>query len=413
MMKEAADATGLEIDDSGSGSGRGENDSNDGNMGASRSVYAMSLYPGALRTARQQSPLSSGENGQDGATIDSARTLYAEDFDFVIENGRQYCGDYFMPIDQEEQIRQYTIHETYLRLFNKQLTTVPLDNPRYILDIGTGIGEWAIGMAEKYPRAEVFGTDIAPIQPQQQVPFNVEFHIEDAEDEWIRPADTFDLVHFRNLEGAFSDWSFVYNQAFACIKPGGWIEILDWEDWFADRNYLSFFPEGSAPHALVRAVLRAAEAAGKPRGASHLNPDLLRQAGFVEIRETVYDMGVGARDDANYGQFWLFSIVTGFEAQCLRLLTKHLCWDADDVRRLCREVALETKMVADDPHRTEPFVVKLRVVVGRKPLLGEEPEQVVGLQKTGYGGINGGDARDLSGDESTIGPRTIHSEETA
>ncbi len=340
---------------------------------------------------------------------DSARTLYAEDFDFVVEHGRQYCGDYFLPIDQTEQTRQYVIHQVYLKLFNLELTTTPLTNPRYILDIGTGIGEWAIGMAEKYPHCEVFGTDIAPIQPTHQVPFNIEFHIENAEDEWIRPADTVDLVHIRNMEGAFSDWAFVYSQAYACIKPGGWIEVIDWEDFFADRNYASFFPEGSAPRVLISAVLEAAERAGKPRDSRHLNTDLLVDAGFVDIRETVYDLGIGSRESASYGKFWLFSIVTGIEASCLRLLTKYLGWDAGDVRELCERVAQETRAVADDVDRLEAFVVKLKVVAGRKPT-GTTPTEEGGWVARRLGN---GEGREGSGDESTIGGRTIRSEETA
>jgi SAM-dependent methyltransferase len=315
-----------------------------------------------------------------------------------------------MPIDEEERVRQYAIHETYLRLFNKQLTTVPLNDPRYILDIGTGIGEWAIAMAERYPRAEVFGTDIAPIQPTHQVPFNVEFHIEDAEDEWIRPADTVDLVHLRNLEGAFSDWSFIYSQAFACLKPGGWIEILDWDNVLSNGNFLSCFPDDSPAHQLVSAVLRAAEIAGKPRDAGHLDPALLRASGFVDVRETVYDLSMSTHDDAaaSYRQFWLFSVVTGFEPMCLRMLTKYLGMDPDEAKSLCREVAMETKKVAEDPQRAQHFVVKLRVVVARKPLPGEEMLQ---QQHQRFREVNGS-ARDLSGDESTIGPATIQSDDT-
>ena len=254
--------------------------------------------------------------------------MYAEDFDFVVEHGRQYCGDYFLPIDQTEQTRQYVIHQVYLKLFELELTTVPLENPRYILDIGTGIGEWAIGMAEKFPQCEVFGTDIAPIQPTHQVPFNIEFHIENAEDEWIRPADTVDLVHMRNMEGAFSDWTFIYSQAFACLKPGGWIEVIDWEDLYADKNYLSFFPEGSAPRVMINALLEAAEVAGKPSDSRHL-----------------------------------------------------------------------------DPNRVDPFVVKLRVVVARKPTApGAWTAQALNVN---------GAAKELGGDDSTIGERTIQSDETA
>lgn len=330
--------------------------------------------------------------------------MYAEDFDFVVEHGRQYCGDYFLPIDQTEQTRQYVIHQVYLKLFDLELTTVPLENPGYILDIGTGIGEWAIGMAEKYPRCEVFGTDIAPIQPTHQVPFNVEFHIEDAEDEWIRPADTVDLVHLRNMEGAFSDWNFIYSQAFACIKPGGWIEVIDWEDFFADRNFLSFFPDGSAARILTKAILEASQIAGKPRGSHHLNRDLLIRAGFVDVQETVYDLGIGSRENSSYGKFWLFAIVTGIEPTCLRLLTKYLGWDADAVRELCDRAARETKMVAEDPARVDAFVVKLRVVVARKPLV---PGQWTAKTLSETGEIN-----EYSGDESTIGERTVQSEET-
>ncbi|KAK4123174.1 S-adenosyl-L-methionine-dependent methyltransferase [Parathielavia appendiculata] len=400
MLAQGIEETGLEVDEDGDD----EADTAAEGDGYSRSVYAMSMYPRGLPTHQVESPY---ENGHDSATIDSARTLYAEDFDFVVEHGRQYCGDYFLPIDQTEQTRQYVIHQVFLKVFDLELTTVPLENPRYILDIGTGIGEWAIGMAEKYPQCEVFGTDIAPIQPTHQVPFNIEFHIENAEEEWIRPANTVDLVHFRNMEGAFSKWPFVYSQAFACLKPGGWIEVVDWEDLFADRNYLSFFPEGSAPRILINAVLEAAALAGKPHDSRHLlGGDMLMKAGFVDVQETVYDLGIGSRENSSYGKFWLFSIVTGIEALCLRLLTKYLGWDADEVRDLCDKVARETRMVADDPARVDSFVIKLRVVVARKPTVpGQWSARTLNesAEVTGYN----------SGDESTIGGRTIRSEETA
>ncbi|KXX74955.1 Demethylmenaquinone methyltransferase [Madurella mycetomatis] len=396
-------------------------DDDEEEVGDTGSVFAMSTYPSIQPAFQVEYPY---QNGMDSDTMcvrhhptvcsdmamltyrtrDSSRTLYAEDFDFVVENGRRYCGDYFLPVDQTEQTRQYVIHQVYLKLFDLELTTVPLEDPRYILDIGTGIGEWAIGMAEKYPQCEVFGTDIAPIQPTHQVPSNVEFHIESAEDEWLRPPDTVDLVHLRNMEGAFSDWRFIYSQAFECIRPGGWIEIIDWEDFFADKNYLSFFPEGSAAYLLVKATMEAAEIAGKPRGAHYLDKDLLVEAGFVDVKETVYDLGIGSRENGSYGKFWLFSIVTGIEPTCLRLLTRDLGWDAQVVRDLCEQVAHETRIVADDPARVDAFVVKLRVMVARKPL--------VAGQWTAKTLNENGEIKECSGDESTIGDRTVRSEGT-
>lgn len=51
-------------------------------------------------------------------------------------------------------------HEVFLMLLNGRLHLAPLDDPQRILDIGTGTGIWAIDMADKYPSAEVIGTDL-------------------------------------------------------------------------------------------------------------------------------------------------------------------------------------------------------------------------------------------------------------
>lgn len=361
----------------------------------SLSHYAYSTYPRVRHVYQVEYPYDT--TMPDNATIDSSRTLYAEDIDYVVENGRRYCGDYSMPNDVTEQTRQYVIHQVYLKLFDSRLTTVPLSHPRYILDIGTGIGEWAIGIAENYPNCEVFGTDIAAIQPTDQVPFNVEFHIEDAEEEWIRPANTVDLVHIRNMAGAFRDWSFIYEQAFACIKPGGYIEILDFDDHHGYKNFVSWFPEESAISIITSALRQASIIDGRPKGVEHMDRQLLLDAGFVDIQETSYDIPLGRRENPKFGEDWLFVCVTGVEATCLRLLTKHMGWDPDYVRGLCDEVSQELKKMAEDPMRAKGFVVKLKVLVGRKP------------EWTAQSLAENGAISDLSEDESTIGSSNVRS----
>jgi methylase of polypeptide subunit release factors len=65
-----------------------------------------------------------------------------------------------MPTDEIEQDRLDLGHEMSLVALNGELHLAPLKNPQRILDVGTGTGIWAIDMADKYPSAEVIGTDL-------------------------------------------------------------------------------------------------------------------------------------------------------------------------------------------------------------------------------------------------------------
>lgn len=52
-------------------------------------------------------------------------------------------------------------HELLLKVFNGEIHLAPIGtNPQRIIDIGTGTGIWAIDAADKYPSAEVIGTDL-------------------------------------------------------------------------------------------------------------------------------------------------------------------------------------------------------------------------------------------------------------
>jgi SAM-dependent methyltransferase len=68
-------------------------------------------------------------------------------------------------VDEVEQDRLDLHHEVFLGLLEGELLKAPIKDPHRILDVGTGTGIWAIDIADKYPMAEVIGTDITPIQP--------------------------------------------------------------------------------------------------------------------------------------------------------------------------------------------------------------------------------------------------------
>jgi len=100
------------------------------------SMYARNIFQTPLKFNQIQSWAFSSRI--------STRSLYEKELDYTMENGRRYTGQYFAPNDEIEQDRLHITHQTHLALFNNQLTTIPLENPSRILDIGTGNDTFSI-----------------------------------------------------------------------------------------------------------------------------------------------------------------------------------------------------------------------------------------------------------------------------
>ena len=119
------------------------------------------------------------------------------------------------------------LHAMILLLMDGKLYRAPIDPASRTLDLGAGTGIWSVDFADEHPAAQVIGNDLSPIQPGQ-LPPNLEFLVDDIED-WNYENDPFDFVHARYLAGSIRDWPKLVSQAFACIKPGGWVELQDWD----------------------------------------------------------------------------------------------------------------------------------------------------------------------------------------
>lgn len=112
-----------------------------------------------------------------------------------------YCPEFAL-------IRPPDSHHFATVLFDGELYTAPItDDPKNVIDIGTGTGLWAIDFADKFPKCNVIGTDISPIQPNW-VPPNVTFEITDYNKEWtFKENMQFDYIHLRWLSGTSKDWA--------------------------------------------------------------------------------------------------------------------------------------------------------------------------------------------------------------
>ncbi|KAG6101978.1 hypothetical protein E4U31_003494 [Claviceps sp. LM219 group G6] len=209
------------------------------------------------------------------------------------ERGRRYpvFGDiqYPIPIDEMEQDREDMQHAMMMMLMRDKLFLSPIGNqPQNIFDIGTGTGTWAIKVGERYPSATVRGIDIASIQPEM-VPPNVSFLVNDCEQEWTERY--VDLVHFRFMIIMLRDTSKVLGHAFKSLRPGGWIELQEYEATpMCDDGSM---PDDDAAKHLYELIDKSFEKFGLK---ANLAPQLgtyLEKAGFEDIRCQVMKVPIG------------------------------------------------------------------------------------------------------------------------
>lgn len=116
-------------------------------------------------------------------------------------------------------------HSKFSLLLDSRLYLAPVSsNLQKILDLGTGSGIWAIEMAQMYSSAHVIGVDTAAVQPVW-VPPNLQFEIDDIEDDWLWGENSFDFIHAREIILAIHDWPRLIAQAFKALRPGGYLQL--------------------------------------------------------------------------------------------------------------------------------------------------------------------------------------------
>jgi SAM-dependent methyltransferase len=213
-----------------------------------------------------------------------------------------------------------------------------------VLDVGCGTGIWAIEYADAHPSVSVLGTDLSPIQPET-VPPNCEFLIDDCEKEWLFRSQ-FDYIHTRAMVAAVKDWNRFFVQAYANVKPGGYIECQ--ELTFPIRSMDEGVTAENSP--LVRWSELFMEAAGKtgldassPR---HFAPKL-RDAGFVEINVKTFKWPLGTWAKGSkfklLGRFVYEDLLDWLPSSSLGLFTKILQWSREEVEVFLAECRQEAK----------------------------------------------------------------------
>ncbi|KAI4677850.1 hypothetical protein J4E81_010780 [Alternaria sp. BMP 2799] len=270
-------------------------------------------------------------------------------FNFRYENGRRYHayaeGQYPVPNDEVEADRLDLQHHAFRLTLDGKLYRAPIPKDvQNVLDVGCGTGIWSIEFADEHPSARVLGTDLSPIQPAQ-VPPNCEFLIDDCEQDWIFH-DQFDYIHTRAMVAAIKDWDRFFAQAYANLKPGGYLECQDLA--FPIR---CMDPDVTAENSpLIRwseYFLDAAKKIGldgtSPR---HFTPQI-RNAGFKSINYKNYKWPVGKwAKGARFkllGRFVYEDLMDWLPSSSLGLFTRVLKWSREEVEVFLSECRAEAK----------------------------------------------------------------------
>lgn len=287
------------------------------------------------------------------------------------ENGRTYHsfreGSYPFPNDAAETERLSFQYEVISKVLGRtHFAPFTQENPpKRVLDIGTGPGQWAIEISDEFPEAEVIGTDLSPIQPNE-VPENCYFYVEDSADEWDFDYQ-FSYIHTRLTFGCFSDTrTQVVEQAMRNLEPGGWLEcqelmpVLHCDDGTMPADY--------PPQLVMQDMLAASETARRQLTCAPLLRGWLEEAGFVRIQERIFKLPVNGWDPENreLGMMWNENMASGLGAGVTALLHRHANKPVEEIEVSLVDVRRQLRR--QSVHAYNPMYV----VWGQRPFEGEE-----------------------------------------
>ena len=213
----------------------------------------------------------------------------------ISENGQLYDANGANPAHQSgeehEMSREDRKHRYCSLVMDDQLHLAPIGGgPAQVLDLGTGNGNWCVDMALRHPHARIFGTDLSIVTPIR-LPPNVTFEIEDFDDDWTFNDDTFDLVHHRFNMIAVAKWPQQFRKAFAVLKPGGFIEVIDIGT--PPQSDDKSIPVDSQLVRFFELVTDGCRQLGKDMKALHRWRTQFEDTGFVNVQERILKVPIG------------------------------------------------------------------------------------------------------------------------
>ncbi|KAG8935669.1 hypothetical protein FRC02_006945 [Tulasnella sp. 418] len=200
---------------------------------SSASSSSDSLSLDSPRPSRGGSPTSL-------SSITSTSTVSSDRLDSFF---RTVCGrqlntmntTYFLPSDEAEIKRMDQEHRMLRFILGGKSYVGPVGEvlasskfpDRRVLDCGTGSGQWCIELAEEFPKTQVIGVDLAPIQPRE-VPPNCSFELFDLDGQQLPfPDSFFDVIHCRSIYMGIRNYPLFLRECARVLRKNGLIILAE------------------------------------------------------------------------------------------------------------------------------------------------------------------------------------------
>ncbi|RDW73340.1 hypothetical protein BP6252_07247 [Coleophoma cylindrospora] len=168
------------------------------------------------------------------------------------------------------------------------------------------------------------------------------------------------------MGGAFRDWPAFGSNAFANTRPGGYLELQDIDGLACDDDTFSPDPPSCLLAEWWLNVCRAFDAGGRKMNAAAGHAEMMRNAGFVDVKETIIKWPInnrwpGTDREKEVGMWSMVNTLDALEALTIAPFTRSLGWSQEAVQALLTGVR---KDVRDEKIHA---YWKIRVIYGRRP----------------------------------------------
>ncbi|WP_052890811.1 class I SAM-dependent methyltransferase [Thermogemmatispora carboxidivorans] len=238
------------------------------------------------------------ETNASATPVDPVRPASRPEVSETLQQGssasRRYLDEqpYLLPKDLGE-VNRLDFQHYVLRSALRGNYLAPIVQPRRILDVGCGTGQWAFELAQQFPQAEVIGLDLEPAKAKATTPpANYRFVQGDALKGLPFENETFDFVHQRLLVLAIplAAWPNVVQELARVTVPGGWVELVE-----AGTHVSHFNPAGPATQQFLYLMgqLGALRGLDNEGGVLRFLDAYLRQAGLLQVNRQDIDIPLG------------------------------------------------------------------------------------------------------------------------